>query len=146
MNEAQAMKHSVLLNPQAMTAGATQTANLDCLGADYSTIHATVALGATATIASSDGTTVKLLSSDDTNATNFATIKSFTGIKASQNVVFHTDTRVGKRYLRISVTTGTSGVTNEAATVSSIGTLSRLEAIPSSAAGMVGASDQCYLS
>jgi hypothetical protein len=146
MIHAQNGQDKVLISPAALTAGASSTANLDCAGADYATVRALVTLGTTATIASSDGTTVQLLSSDDTNVSNFATVKSFTGIKNSSEVLFQIDTRAQKRYLRLSMQTGTSGVTNEAGTVAAVGTLTRQEQTPHAASGEVtGANDQVYI-
>jgi hypothetical protein len=143
-SEAQYGQDTVLLSPQAMTAGATLTANHDTLNGDYSTIRFAVNMGATGTIASNNGVTVSLSTSDVTNATTFVAIanNSFTGINSPREILFQTDTLNQKRYLQLSVTTGTSGVTNENATVCAFGTLTNMAQTPSgtvAAPGLGGA-------
>jgi uncharacterized membrane protein YfcA len=129
--EAQLNKYSVLLNPQAITNGQTASQYMDCSEAEYNTILCQVALGATGTIASAQGATVTLSTSDTTYASNFASVSSFTGIKVSNDNVFMTDVRKQKRYLQIAVAAGTAAGTNENATVSAVGFLSGISQTPS---------------
>lgn len=138
MQRMQAETESILVYPAAYTNGNTAAANLDTLGADVAKIRVAISLGNTATIASSDGTIVRLASSDDTNASTFTTVTADrSGIKTSEEVTFVVNQATGKRYLRVSVIPGTSGVSNEVATVSVTGTLGRLEEGPSNTTAMV---------
>ena len=120
-----------LLFATAVATSATQTANLDCKGADWATIRiACLAEVNTNAI----GPTFRLSESDDTVVTNFATITAdragSDGFLASAAVVrYDVDLRKRKRYLRLTVLPGTA--TNDGVTVSAIATLSRLEQTPS---------------
>ena len=114
---------TILVAPQAMTNSATVTANLDTLGASYATIR--VAL-ASEINTNAIGPTLSLLESDDTVATNFATVtanRTAEDITDAASVTYGVDLRGRKRYLRLSVTTETT--TNDNVTVSAVGTLSR---------------------
>jgi hypothetical protein len=114
---------SVLIAPQAMTNSATVTANLDTLGASYATIR--IAL-ASEINTNAVGPTLSLLESDDTVATNFATVvadRSSEDITDAASVSYGVDLRGRKRYLRVSCTTATA--TNDDVTVSAVATLSR---------------------
>jgi hypothetical protein len=149
MKFAQDTKDTVLLTPQAVTAGATVSGQLDTAGGDYSTIRFLVNLGATATLASANGVSVSLSTADVTNSTAFATISgtALTGIKKSQEVLYQTNMIGKQRYVQLNVTTGTNAVTNEAATVSAVGSVSLLEQIPTAGPGMVtGTNDQVVIS
>ena len=121
MKHMQSVKRSVMLAP--ITAATTQrTANLDCAGADYATI--TIILGAEANT-NSTNVAVRLLESDSTTATTFATFNSSfnrtldnaSAIVAAYNV----DLRARKRYLRIEVTPDTT--TNGAVLSAVVGNL-----------------------
>lgn len=123
------VQDSLVIAPQAMTNSATVTANLDTLGADYATIR--IAL-ASEINTNAVGPTLSLLESDDTVATNFATIvadRSAEDITSAKEVTYGVDLRGRKRYLRLSVTTATA--TNDDVTLSAIGTLSRMKEQPS---------------
>lgn len=134
----QSKKYMTLFAPAAVTAAATASSRIDLLGSDYATLNIAVSLGATATIASSDGVTVSVLHSDNTNASTFATIAAnLTSKKTSFDAYYTIDTKAVKRYLRCTVTPGTSGVTNEHATVAILGTLGRLEQKPGSTSDML---------
>ena len=127
---------SLLLEPQAMTNSATVTANFDTLGAAYATIR--VALS-TELNTNAVGPTLSLLQSDDTVATNFATVvadRTGEDLTAGKEITYGVDMRGKKRYLRLSVSTATA--TNDNVTVSAIGTLSRQGEEP---AGTTGAGD-----
>jgi hypothetical protein len=127
---------SLLVAPQAMTNSATVTANLDCAGAAYATIR--IAL-ASEINTNAVGPTLSLLESDDTVVTNFATVtadRSSEDITAAKEVTYGVDLRGRKRYLRLSVTTGTT--TNDNVTFAAISTLSRKTEGP---AGTTGAGD-----
>lgn len=114
---------SVMIAPQAMTNSATVTANLDTLGASYATIR--IAL-ASEINTNAIGPTLSLLSSDDTVASNFATVtadRSAEDITDAASVSYGVDLRGGKRYLRLSLTTETT--TNDNVTASAVATLGR---------------------
>lgn len=130
------VQDSLLVAPQAMTNSATVTANLDTLGADYATIR--IAL-ASEINTNAVGPTLSLLQSDDTVATNFATVtadRTAEDITSAKEVTYGIDLRGKKRYLRLSVTTATS--TNDNVTVSAVSTLSRMKEQP---AGTTDAGD-----
>jgi hypothetical protein len=106
-----------------MTNSATVTANLDTLGASYATIR--IAL-ASEINTNAEGPTLSLLESDDTVATNFATVvadRSDEDMTTAASVSYGVDLRGRKRYLRLSVTT--AGDTNDDVTVSAVSTLGR---------------------
>lgn len=120
-----------LIDPVAMTNGETQAATLDCKGADYATVRITMTKGSTGTVASADGATFRLASSDVTHTSSFVTVTADrTAIKLTQTGTYLVDMKTKKRYLRASAITGTSGVSNENATVAIHATLSRLESAP----------------
>ena len=121
MKQLQSVKRNVMLAP--ITAATTsRTANLDCAGADYATI--TIVLGAEANT-NSTNVAVRLLESDTTTATTFATfdanfnrtLDNTAAIVAAYNV----DLKGRKRYLRIELTPDTT--TNGAVLSSVIGNL-----------------------
>jgi hypothetical protein len=121
MKNLQSAKRNVMLAP--ITAATTQrTANLDCAGADYATIE--IVLGAEANT-NSTNVPVRLLESDSTTATTFATFDSnfnrtldnTAAIVAAYNV----DLKGRKRYLRIELTPDTT--TNGAVLSTVIGSL-----------------------
>jgi hypothetical protein len=127
LNERQ-VTDSLLIAPQAMTNSATVTANIDTRGANYATIR--VAL-ASEINTNAVGPTLSLLQSDDTVASNFATVvanRTAEDITTAKEVTYGIDLRGKKRYLRLSVTTATA--TNDDVTLSSITTLSALEQRP----------------
>jgi len=143
MYQATQVKEVMGGNPQAVTHTGTLTVRFDTLGADFATVRVPITLSNTVTIASADGLTITLKESDDTNSSNYATFTSG-GITAgavmskvkvaagtAQAVAF-VDLRARKRYLICLVIPGTSGVTNEDATVAVGCTLSRLEQSPHS--------------
>lgn len=138
MIQSQRTKDVLCIDAAVYTNGNTAAVNIDTLGADYATIRVALGRAATGTIASADGTTVKLTESADTNASNATTfVADKTAIKVSQEVLYHVDTRSRKRYLRLSIIPGTSGVSNEIVTCAAFATLGRLEAAPTSTSGMV---------
>ena len=111
-----------------MTNSATVTANIDTLGSSYATIR--VAL-ASEINTNAVGPTLSLLQSDDTVASNFATVvanRTAEDITTAKEVTYGIDLRGKKRYLRLSVTTATT--TNDNVTLASITTLSELEQRP----------------
>ena len=119
---------SLLIAPQAMTNSATVTANIDTIGSSYATIR--VAL-ASEINTNAVGPTLSLLQSDDTVASNFATVvanRTAEDITTAKEVTYGIDLRGKKRYLRLSVTTATT--TNDDVTLASITTLSELEQRP----------------
>ena len=131
---AQATKKDVLIAAQAMTSPATVTANLDTVGAGYASVD--INFGAELN-ANGVGPTISLLESDDTVATNFATITADLGavtLTAEKLVRYDVDLRGRKRYLRLSVTTATA--TNDDITFAANSILSRLGEAPSSTTEM----------
>ncbi len=146
MIQSQAMTDKLEVNNSGLTAAATSATIIDRLGADYATIRVAVSNIAQATIASADGTTIKLEESDDTNSSNFATIvANRTGIKFGREVRYEVDCRGRKRYLRLSVVPGTSGATNDAVTATVFSTMSRKENGPASTQAMTGASNDAVV-
>jgi hypothetical protein len=119
---------SLLIAPQAMTNSATVTANIDTIGSSYATIR--VAL-ASEINTNAVGPTLSLLQSDDTVASNFATVvanRTAEDITTAKEITYGIDLRGKKRYLRLSVTTATT--TNDNVTLAAITTLSELEQRP----------------
>lgn len=139
MEYAQAQKFMTLFAPAAVTAAATATSRIDLLGADSATIWVNVVLGNTATIASCDGVTISVKASDDTNATTFATVAAnLTSKKTTCDAYYTINAKnVGKRYLLVSAIPGTSGVSNETATIAINGALQKLEQSPASTSQML---------
>ena len=119
--------YSQLAAAQAMTAAATVTANLDTNGADYATIIVNISSEANTNAV---GPTISLLESDDTTASNFATVTAdITGdAVAAKPIVYGVDLRGRKRYLRISVSSATA--TNDNFTASAEAILTRLKQGP----------------
>jgi hypothetical protein len=139
MEYAQAQKFLTLFAPALVTAGATATSRIDLLGCDSATIWVNVVQGNTATIASGDGLTISVKASDDTNVSTFATVAANkTAIKTTENAYYTINAKnVGKRYLLVSVIPGTTGVTNEQATVAINGALNKLEQSPANTSQML---------
>ena len=108
MKNLQSAKRNVMLAP--ITAATTaRTANLDCAGADYATIE--IVLGAELNT-NSTNVVVRLLESDNTTASNFATFNSSFNRTldntAAVVAAFNVDLKARKRYLRIEVTPDTT--------------------------------------
>ena len=104
MKNLQSAKRNVMLAP--ITAATTaRTANLDCAGADYATIE--IVLGAELNT-NSTNVAVRLLESDNTTASNFATFNSSFNRTldntAAVVAAFNIDLKARKRYLRIELT------------------------------------------
>jgi len=132
-------KDVVLIASQAITSAQTNTANLDTMGADYATIRINLGVEKNS---SGVGPTISLKESDDTVVTNFATFNtdfSITGaaddLAAAKEVLWHVDTKSRKRYLRLTVNTGTA--TNDDIVIGAVATLGRLANGPASTSGMV---------
>lgn len=141
MKAALSRKLSVLLAPASQTNGATRTANLDTLGADYATITINLA---SAINTNAVGPTLQLSESDDTVVTNFATFNSnfntsSTSIASARQIVYHVDTKSRKRYLRLSLTTATA--TNDNVTAGVTADLSILETTPAAASNLLGSTN-----
>jgi|TARA_Y100000310_G_C20655890_1_gene801945 hypothetical protein len=130
---AQEMVDTVLLAPQGITDGATVTVNYDTRGAKYATIRLNFASEETTHATDS---TVSVLESDDTVVTNFATIVAdqATDLVAAKELRYEIDLKGRKRYLRLSVSAGTT--TGGNITVGSIGSLSRNDIAPVSTTAM----------
>lgn len=139
MIPALATKVSVLLNAATQSAGATRSANVDCLGADFATI--VIPLGIEVNT-NGVGPTITLKEGDTTSS--FATwSSSFTlaahGIETAHQVVLHVDTKARKRYLNLDITSGTT--TNDHVTAAAVAILSRREASPAGTAGLIGSTN-----
>jgi len=134
MNQARRGKDELMLAPQAMTNSATVTANLDTKGSGHATIR--IALAAEINT-NAVGPTIALSESDDTVVTNFGTVvatRTAEAIVAAKEVRYEVDIKGRKRYLRLSVTTGTT--TNDNVTVSVIATKTRNSEDPNSTTDM----------
>jgi len=134
-------KTTMLLAPASQTNSATRTANLDTLGADYATFIIPLA---SAINTSAVGPTIKLLESDDTTVTNFATFDSNLSLTAhdittAHQIVWNVDTKTRKRYLRLSLTTATA--TNDNVTASAIGITGRLAVSSPGTAALIGSTN-----
>tara|TARA_Y100000310_G_scaffold272556_2_gene287620 strand:+ start:359 stop:790 length:432 start_codon:yes stop_codon:yes gene_type:complete len=133
--QAQLGTHSVLITGD-MTNSATQTANLDTRGADYATLVFSFAAEVNTNAVSP---TVSLLEDDTTVVTNFATFdsnfeKSDFDLTAASCAVYHVDLLGRQRYLRVSVTTGTT--TNDDIECHVVGVLTRKGNAPTGTADM----------
>lgn len=124
MQQEQNVVTSVLISPRTSATSATATANLDCIGADYAKISIPIAAEANTNATSP---TIRLLESDDTVVTNFATIVAddasvdFTAAICKR---YDVDLRGRKRYLRLSITPGTNG-TNDNMTFAAVADLTK---------------------
>lgn len=135
----------MMLAPQAVTNGATVTANLDTSGggvlANARALHADISVDLAAQVNTNAVTpTVKILESDDTVVTNFATITAQLNptMTAAGKLRFLIDLRAPrKRWLRVSI--GIPTATNDNQTVSVTGKL-HWNKEPSAAADYVGIS------
>jgi hypothetical protein len=131
-----ALKTVVMLPSQAMTDGATVTANLDTKGASYVVIQVNVSSeeGTDATNA-----TCSLLHADTTDVSNFATVAtnlSLDLLTAKNNTYAGRPT---KRYLRLAFTAGTGTGSN--ASVGAVAQLLRLGKGPTNTTDMVNATN-----
>ena len=132
--------HNQLIVSRALTNNATATANLDTNGADYATIVVNISSEANTNAV---GPTISLLESDDTTASNFATVTAdITGdVIAAKPIVYGVDLRGRKRYLRVSVSAPTA--TNDNITISSDAILSRMKQAPAGTTGIVSTNGVC---
>lgn len=132
--------HSQLIAARVLTNNATATANLDTQGNSYATIVVNINSEANTNAV---GPTIQLLHSDDTEATNFATITSnITGDAiAAKPIVYGVDLRGKKRYLRLSVSTATA--TNDHHVISADAILSRMSIGPAGTTGIVSTNGVC---
>ncbi len=125
----------LLVAPQSMTNTATVTANLDTRGAAYATLRIAFASEINTNAV---GPTISLLTSDDTEVTNFATVvadRTSEAFVTAKALIYHVDMKGLKRYLRLSVTTATA--TNDNVTLGVISTLTRRGDLPASTSDMV---------
>lgn len=119
------------------SATAVSTANVDCDEANYATIIVGISSGLTTDAVAP---TISLLESDDTVATNFATVTADNTLaiaSAMATQVYKVDLKGRKRYLRVSVTPGTVA-TDDAVTVHAFAQLADLTVGPASTTDMVG--------
>lgn len=134
------ISHTQLVAARAVTNNATVTANLDTNGADYATIVVNISSEANTNAV---GPTISLLESDDTTASNFATVTAdITGDAVSAKpIVYGVDLRGRKRYLRLSISSATA--TNDNFTASADAVLSRLKQGPAGTTGIVSTNGVC---
>ena len=137
MNPKDNQQVELMVAPTLMTNSATTTANLNINGrGSYCSIVISLAAELNT---NAGGPAISLLESDDTVVTNFATItadRSGEDLTAAKNLIYHVDLRGRKRYLRLSVTSGTTD-TNDDITFSANATISALKQGPSAVADMV---------
>ena len=121
---------------------ATAGASIDCSGADYATITINFAIelntnGATPT--------VSVLENDTTVVSNFTTIVANRAedLTAAHLVVYHVDMKYRKRYLRLTVTPGTT--TNDVIVMGADMELSRKAISPGSTTEMVGSTNDAVV-
>lgn len=110
-------KTAVIISPASYTNGATATGNVDTLGFDRAKIAVSMS---TSNTVSNNPSTFNLLESDDTTATNFATVSGYVGdtdwtipnavTAGNWAVQLNVDLRGRKRYLRLAVTPLTTQV------------------------------------
>ena len=133
--------HSSIIVARALTNSATASANVDTNGADYATIVVNISSEVNTNAV---GPTISLLESDDTTVTNFATITpNITGDAiAAKPIVYGIDLRGRKRYLRLTISTGTATNDNHAG-VSADLILSRLKNAPAGTVGVVSTNGVC---
>lgn len=137
---------TLAISPAGVTNGATSAVNIDTMGADYATIRVALSNIVTTGVASADGVTVKLTESVDTNSSNATTfVADKTAIKFGREIRYEIDTRLRKRYLRLSVIPGTSGVTNEPVTAVAFATLTRKEQTPASTSDLVAGTNDAVV-
>ncbi len=148
MNHALLRKINMLLVPASQTNTATRTANLDTLNCDYAEIIVPMA---SAINTNAVAPTLKLLESNDTVASNFATWNSNFSLTGTNlpfvtggDVVFKIDTRTRKRYIQVSLNTNTT--TNDNVTAAVIGITSRLSAASPGVTNLVASTnDVCVV-
>lgn len=112
-----AIKTVIALAPASTTNGATQTANIDCLGFDHLSLDL---CGTTADVVSNKYSVCKLSEADTTDATNFSDITKFVAggaggfTLANANtsnpyaVKFNVDLRGRKRYIKVTASPRTT--------------------------------------
>jgi hypothetical protein len=127
-----------LISPQQITAAATVTANLDCLGARYAVIRMNFSSEATTNAA---GPTLALTECDTTVASSFATFdanfaRSAEDLTAAKGLKYCVDLLGRKRYLRLAITAGTH-TSGDIYTICADASLTRLEEGPSSTTEML---------
>lgn len=125
--------------PTQHTAGHTNTGYIDTLGADYVVIDHSNGSIAGSGVASATGGSISIGSADDTNVSNATTlVANLTGLKFASARRTVIDTKTGcKRYVHVTFTAGTAGVSNEPQYVSCTAFTGRLLNSPTSTGGMV---------
>jgi hypothetical protein len=126
-------KQFKLVDPPREDTTGVATANLDTDEGSYATIK--VHLGSELNT-NNTGVVLSLLESDDTNASNFATVTADQTVDNTNEGThtYHVDLRGRKRYLRISITPDTT--TNGLVVYSADAVLERLTVGPSGTATM----------
>lgn len=131
--------YSQILAPDRAAATAARTSsNLDTRGHAYATIHVSLSSGAN----TNAGTvTLSVQHSDDTVATNFATVTAneTVAVTAANSKPYLVNLLGKKRYLRLVATPSTT--TNDTVTVGALAALSRTADGPGSVGDMSGGAD-----
>ena len=139
MINAQRGVDAVMMAPQAYGGGDSAiTANLDTNGHQYATIRLTFASEVNTNAV---GPTISVLESDDTVVTNFTTIvadRSDEDLTAARALTYHIDMRGKRRFLRLSVLTGTQ-TTNDDIVFGAESTLTRMREAPNATSAMADA-------
>jgi len=135
MIQAQRNKDTLVIAPVAMTNSQTASATYDLLGSDYATIRIPLS---SAINTNAVGPTLAVSAADTSNSTAFVTMvatRTAESIVAAKEVVYHLDTKTAKRYMKLSISSGTT--TNDNVTCAAIVTASRREQEPASTTDMV---------
>lgn len=114
---------TMMLASATQSAGATRSATLDCVGADYAKIL--IPLGVEV---NTDGVGPAIVLSEGDTTSSFATWSSSCTLAAeslvsAHNVQFLVNTKGRKRYLKLAITSGTT--TNDHVTAAALAILSR---------------------
>ena len=139
--------HNRLLGPTSMTNSATQTANLDLVTSRGKVDKVAISiLFAVELNTNAVGPTISLLHSDDTVATNFATVvanRTAEDLAVAKLLRYNVDCQGLKRYLRLSVTTATA--TNDNITFAAMATLHHIDREPGSTTDMVSSTNDAVV-
>ena len=137
MITAQKSKSKVLMASKAHTSSETTTASLDTLGCDYVEIEVNLGIEKNT---NAIGPTIILSEGDTTSSyatwSSSCTITGADGdLAAAKEIRWLIPTSLRKRYLKLSIATGTA--TNDDVTFGSIARLTRQESAPGSTSDMV---------
>lgn len=137
MINAQDSKDILLIAPKANTSSVTTTANFSVQDCDYVTLRMPLGLEKNS---SAIGPSITVKEGDTTSSfATWSTSCTLTGAngdcETAHNVVFHIDTKARKKYLEVTMATGTA--TNDDVVWAAIATLTRQAKAPGSTSDMV---------